>query len=377
MIALEEKVTNLTTMIHEIGPNFANRALEYDGSDTFVEENYAVLKEHRVFSALIPEQFGGGGFSHEDMCYMLHALAGYCSSTALAVSMHQHLVATLVWKHKHTGIGQETLEKIAANELVLVSTGARDWLESNGSVEKVDGGYLVSGKKAFASGCMAGDLLITSAPYSYPDEGEQVLHFAVPMNQSAISICNDWEVMGMRGTGSHTVSMDKVFVAEESISLCRPQGKYHPFWSAVLTNAMPIITSVYVGIADRAAAEAVAEAHKRGYDEISALMLGELENERVQAQLAMESMILLVNAYDFKPENQRASDILVRKTLGCHAAKRCVAKAMDIVGAMSYRRGHILERLFRDVQAGEFHPLSVKKQQHFTGRVSLGLDPIN
>ena len=376
MIALEEKVTNLTTLIHEIGPSFAERAEQYDASDSFVEENYSVLKEHRIFSALIPEEMGGGGFSHKDMCYMLHALAGYCSSTALAVSMHQHLVATLVWKHKHTGIGQEILEKIAGNELVLVSTGARDWLESNGSVEKVEGGYLVSGNKAFASGCLAGDLLITSAPYADPVEGEQVLHFGIPMNQPEVSIGNDWEVMGMRGTGSHTVTMTKVFVAEESISLRRPQGKYHPFWNAVLTNAMPLIASVYVGIANCASAVAISEAQKREYSEISALMLGELENERVQAQLAMESMILLVNDYNFKPENQRASDILVRKTLGCHAARRCVAKAMDIVGAMSYRRGHILERLFRDVQAGEFHPLSEKKQQHFSGRVSLGLDPI-
>lgn len=376
MTTLDEQVIDLTALMHEVGPEFDARAAEHDSNDSFVEENYETLKANKVFSALIPKEFGGGGFSHGEMCYMLHALAGYCSSTALCVSMHQHLIATMIWKYKQTGIGQETLEKIATNELVLVSTGARDWLESNGTVEKVEGGYLVSAKKAFASGCMAGNLLVTSAPYDDHEDGPQVIHFAVPMDQPEVQVGSDWEVMGMRGTGSHTVTLDKVYVPEACISLCRPQGTFHPFWSAVLTNALPLITSVYVGISDRAAAEAVHEANKRDFDDVTALMLGELENERVQGQMAMESMIALANNYDFKPDNQLASDILVRKTLGVHSARRCVSKAMEILGSMSYRRGHLLERLFRDVQAGEFHPLAKRKQHHFTGRVAMGLTPV-
>jgi acyl-CoA dehydrogenase len=57
------------------------------------------------------------------MAHALRELAKFCGSTALAVSRHQHLIATLVWNYRHGKPGQKVLEKVAANELVLVSTG--------------------------------------------------------------------------------------------------------------------------------------------------------------------------------------------------------------------------------------------------------------
>ena len=60
---------------------------------------------------------------------------------------------------------------------VLVSTGGRDWLESNGIMKRVEGGYLVSARKAFASGSQAGNIFVSSAPYDDPEEGPLVLHF--------------------------------------------------------------------------------------------------------------------------------------------------------------------------------------------------------
>src|SRR3546814_3651368 len=71
------------------------------------------------------------------------------------------------------------LEKVAADEAILVSTGANDWLESNGRMERVEGGFKVTATKPFASGAPGGDLLVTSAAYDDPREGAQVLHFPV------------------------------------------------------------------------------------------------------------------------------------------------------------------------------------------------------
>src|SRR3546814_6395472 len=73
------------------------------------------------------------------------------------------------------------LEKVAADEAILVSTGANDWLESNGRMERVEGGFKVTATKPFASGAPGGDLLVTSAAYDDPREGAQVLHFPVPL----------------------------------------------------------------------------------------------------------------------------------------------------------------------------------------------------
>ncbi len=133
--------TNWSHLVDEIGQDFAKRAALYDQEDSFVAENYEILKEKKIFSAAIPEELGGSGISHKDMCSFLRQMAHHCSSTALALSMHQHLVATNVWKYNKGQGAEETLRKIADKQLILVSTGAADWLASNGIMEKTEGGY--------------------------------------------------------------------------------------------------------------------------------------------------------------------------------------------------------------------------------------------
>lgn len=361
----------------ELGPQFAARAAEHDAAEVFVAENYDALKARRVFSALVPETLGGGGWRHSQMCGFLRELAGYCGSTALAVSMHQHLVAAQAWNHAHGKPGKAVLEKVAANELVLVSTGARDWMESNGSVEAATGGYRVSARKSFASGCPAGNVLVTSAPFKDPKEGWQVLHFPVPLSAEGVSIDEDWHTLGMRGTGSHTVVLEGVHVPEEAVVLKRPRGQFHPVWNVVITVALPLIASVYVGIAEAAARLAVHQMRGKGAgDTVLQSLVGQLENHRTTAVLALESMVELANGLDFAPEVERSNAILVRKSIAVAAARRTVETAMQVCGGMGYYRALGLERMLRDVYAGDYHPLPEPRQHLFSGRVALGLDPI-
>ena len=147
MKTLELQATDWQKLTHQLGETFASRAAQSDQEGSFVKENYELLKEHRYFSAMIPRELGGGGISHEAMCNIIRTLAHYCGSTALAFSMHQHLVAAAIWKYKHKGQSEATLRKVVAKQLVLISTGARDWLASNGEMEKVEGGYVFSAKE--------------------------------------------------------------------------------------------------------------------------------------------------------------------------------------------------------------------------------------
>src|SRR6266540_1751296 len=89
---------NLAGLMHELGPEFAARAARCDNEDLFVAENYVALKMHGVLTAGIPAELGGGGAEHRELGEMLRVLARYCGSTALALSMHTHQVATIVWR---------------------------------------------------------------------------------------------------------------------------------------------------------------------------------------------------------------------------------------------------------------------------------------
>ena len=298
-------------LVHELGPKFAEAAVRHDADDSFVMENFMALKEHKFFSAAIPEELGGGGVTHSEMCQILRELGTYCGSTALTLSMHQHLIAATVWKYRQGSPGKETLEKVAANELILISTGANDWLASNGTMEKTEGGYLVTAKKTFASGCLAGDVLVTSSVYEDPEDGPMVLHFAAPFSSDGLSIDKVWQAHGMRGTGSHTVVLDKMFVPEGAIVLKRPSSKFHPVWNVVLTVAMPYITSVYVGIAEQAADVARKLVSKKLNDPVLPYQLGEMENALVTAQMAQKGMVEIANDIDFEPTAENANAILI------------------------------------------------------------------
>lgn len=364
-------------LANQLGTQFAQRAAEHDAQGTFVAENYELLRAQRVFSALVPAELGGGGWTHGEMCAFLRALAGHCSSTALALSMHQHLVAFQVWNHLHGKPGKALLERVAREQLVLVSTGARDWMESNGTVEKVEGGFRVSAKKAFASGSPAGNILATSAPYQDPAAGWQVLHFAVPMNDPKVRLQADWNTLGMRGTGSQTVVLDGVLVPEQAVSLRRPRGEFHPVWGVILGVALPLIMSVYTGIAEAAAHRAAGHARQSGgTDETTAPLLGAMENARTTAALAQESLVALCNNFDFAPGMEIANAALVRKSIVAQAAKRTVELAMEACGGAGFYRDFALERLWRDVQAGHYHPLPEAKQVLLTGRVLMGRNPM-
>jgi alkylation response protein AidB-like acyl-CoA dehydrogenase len=146
-------VSDWTAVARELGPRFAARAAAHDAGDRFVADNYADLRARRVLAAGVPSELGGGGASHAELCGLIRVLAHYCGSTALALSMHTHQVAIAAWRWRHESAPVEPLlRRVAAEQLVLVSSGGSDWLAGSGHAEKVDGGYRVSGRKVFASG---------------------------------------------------------------------------------------------------------------------------------------------------------------------------------------------------------------------------------
>ena len=363
-------------VVARLGPRFADRAAEADAEGRFVRENYADLKEARLMSALVPTELGGGGLGHAALCRLLRELGRHCGSTALALSMHTHLVAATVWRHKHGQPGEALLRKVAAGELVLVSTGAGDWVESVGRAEKVPGGYRITATKRFGSGAPAGDLLLTSAPYDDPERGAEVLVFAVSLRAPGVTVREDWDTLGMRGSGSHTIELADVFVPDDTISLRRPRGVWHPSWSVTITVAAPLYTAPYLGVAEQAADLARAAARTRKPDSILISSLGELENALATAQMAHREMVEIANDLDFAPSTEDANRVLIRKTIAANAILATVNRAVEVVGGGALFRRLGLERLWRDVQGAPFHPLPEKKQLQFSGRVALGLPPI-
>jgi acyl-CoA dehydrogenase len=359
----------------ELVPVLAAQADEADRSGAFVHDAFALLRQHKLTSMLVPEELGGGGATHAEMCAVLSALAHGCPATSLALSMHTHLVAAQVWRH-HRGLPAPVLSRVAAEDIVLISTGASDWLESNGTTTKVDGGYRVTARKMPASACPTGDVLVTSFRWDDAPDGPVVLHAAVPFSASGVSIDETWDTMGMRATGSHTVVLDDVFVPDAAIALERPAGTWHPIWSTVLGAALPTIMATYVGVAESAVEHALPLAGRRSDLLDVEPVVGRMMRTLATARDTVRAMIDSSQDLRFDNTLAHAAATLDRKTVATEAAITTVRLALEAGGGAAYARGNVIERLYRDVHGALYHPLPAARQERFSGRLALGLDPI-
>lgn len=350
-------------------------AAEHDRAGDFVHDAMDVLRDRGLTAMLVPAELGGGGATHAETCAALATLAHGCPATALTLSMHSHLVAAQVWRHKHD-LPAPVLSRVAAERLVLISTGAADWLASHGTASRTDGGYRVSARKSPSSGAPAGDVLVTSARWEDAPEGPQVIHFSVPFGAEGVSIEETWDTMGMRATGSHTVVLDGVFVPDAAVALTRPAGEWHPVFNTIVGAAMPLIMSVYVGVAEAAAERAIQLAGKRSDVAVVAPVVGRMLNRLHTAQDAVATMITISDDLRFANTTEHAAEVLSRKTTAADAAIDTVRLAMEAAGGAGYSTASGIERLYRDVHGSLYHPLPAAKQELFTGRLALGLDPV-
>lgn len=380
-VALQRDTTPTSTGMHDesvrvvelargLAPQIAERAAEIDQNDRFVAENYALLKEAGLVEAGVPRELGGRDADVPELAEMLRILAHACGSTALAFSMHTHQVAIPAWRWRHQKVAavEPLLKRVAAERLILLSSGGSDWIGGSGKAEKVEGGYRVTARKAFTSGAEAGNILMTGAIHEQEDGSRSVIHFGAPMKAAEVSIEDTWRTLGMRGTASNDVIFDNLFIPDASVSFSRKAGEWHPVFQIIATIAFPLIYAVYLGVAESARDIAIEIAKGKQAD---VPLAGRMETELRAAQMAHRWMLQQVarNA----PSAETVNEVMIGRTLVAKHAIRAVELAMELAGGASFYRKNGLERRFRDIQGARFHPLQAGPQAQYTGAVALGL----
>ena len=368
--------TDWVALARDIADRVAADVAGNDRDGSFARRPFDLAKETGLSAMLVPTEFGGGGATHDQACQALRELGRVDPSAAVALSMHFHLVATQVWRHKHGQDATGVLRKVAEERIILISTGASDWLDASGHAERVEGGYRVSARKSPASGCPAGNVLVTSIAWPEGPDGPSVLHCSIPFAADGVSIEPTWDSMGLRSSGSDTVVLDDVFVPDAAVSLIREAGAWHPIWNAVLGAALPLIMSAYLGIGQAIVDEATTAAAERTDAARLAPTVGRLRNELATAEDAIAAMITASDDLDFANGVDHAAFVLTRKTVSAEALVRVARLATDIVGGRAFSKHSVVERLFRDLHGALYHPLPEARQVEFTGRLAVGLDPV-
>jgi len=367
------ETTDLKDTAKKLAKSFAERAADHDSSDAFVAENYVQLKKAGMISAGVPSALGGGGAEIRELCEALRIIGGACGSTGLALSMHTHQVAIPAWRWHHQEAARPVVEpllrRVATENLVLLSSGGSDWIGGSGEAERVEGGYRITARKVFTSGAPAGDLLMTGA---ICEEGGQrtVLHFGVPMAAPEVTVMDTWRTMGMRGTGSHDVQIDGLFIADDKIPMRRRAGEWHPAFQMIATIAFPLIYSVYLGVAESARDIAVGIAGMKPASHRTQSLAGRMDTALAGARMAQAFMIEAAERN--APSAETVNDVMVGRRLVEENAIRTVELAMELAGGASFYRCTELERRFRDIQAARYHPLQKEVQAEYAGAMALG-----
>lgn len=366
---------SLPRIADQLAQDFGARAARHDADGSFVAENYARLKEAGLIEAGVPAELGGGGSDLPALADMLRRLAHGCGATALAFAMHSHQVAIPAWRWQNQPAARPAVEpllrRIAADRIVLMSSGGADWVGGAGRAEKAEGGYRIHARKTFASGAPLGAILMTAA-VAEEAEGPTVVHFGAPLNAPGVRVDEVWDAMGMRGTGSQDVVFDGLFIPDDKIALKRKAGEWHPLFQIIGTIAVPLIYAVYLGLAEAARDKAMALEAARPEPKRNPRLAGDLETRLHAARLAHRDMVAAID--EMGASAQSVSRVMQGRTLLVEAVLATADMAMELAGGEGFLRKTGLERIFRDIQGARYHPMRADKAALYAGTLATGGD---
>jgi alkylation response protein AidB-like acyl-CoA dehydrogenase len=261
----------------------------------------------------------------------------------------------------------------------------------------VEGGYRLSGRCPFNSNCHAATWIVALA-HVYDDGVARLDENGAPVTLMTLfpreqaEIIDNWDTLGMRGTGSHDLSVDDLFVPAERAVPFTPleqpgraySGPSHrlTIWPAVTCNAVPAL-----GIA-QAAIDEFAELAAKKTPSYTATALKDrpiVQLRFAQAVAKVESArAYLHEAFDAAWQGAldgRSLDLAgkARLQLAASHVPIAAAEAVDLIhsiaGTAAIRNDQTFQRHFRDVHVITQHAFVCESRMEAVGQVRLGLDP--
>jgi len=356
-----------------LAPTLSANAARHDAEGSFVAESHAALRDAGLLRAAVPIELGGDGATISDLAALQRELAHHCGSTALASSMHQHVVAFTAWRYRRGLPGAEaTLRRVAEEGIVLVSTGGGDYTHPRGEAVKVDGGYRVSGTKRFASQSEVGTVMSTMFTYDDPERGMRVLNMAVPIAVDGVSVADNWDTLGMRGTASNNIEITDVFVPDDKVLADRPYGVIDPPLQVISSVAFPIVSAVYLGVAESAYTASLAFAARSAEDPLVQRQVGLMAHRLQVASWALDGALAAVGD-DPAPSLETVVKVMAAKREIAEAGVEVCDLAMEVAGGPAFFKGSVIERAYRDIRAAKFHPLTPEDSLVQAGQLALGI----
>ncbi|MEU6373182.1 acyl-CoA dehydrogenase family protein [Streptomyces sp. NPDC046909] len=366
--------TALCAAVDREGEFLARRAQEHDAHGTFAAASVERLKELGVLGACAPVADGGHGlYSLHDLTLLVSRIAAHDASLATAVSMH----LALSWYYARTvhcapadelpGLPEARwLAAMGRDGMVVASTVAEPGLpawqvETEATADAT--GWRVTGRKAMVSLSPVATHLYTRMKV-LTEDGPLLGSAMIPVDSPGVSVLDDWDGLGLRGSGSGRVVLDQVPLAADAIRVRGPWGARDTAAFEGRAASSAPLAGIYLGIAEGAAAAAL-----RRYASVKNPSAG-LQNLVAELRLSLAALRgtlhtalgeLHTGLADRAPRSLAADEgsrLLEACVLASLVTEReaiaVVDRAMQICGGRSFTAGHELARMYRDVRAAGF-----------------------
>lgn len=385
MNALAAMIPDKSTLLRRaesLVPSLRERSARAEQLRRVPDETIADFVAAGLTRVVQPARFGGYEMDWDALCEMAMMLARGC--------MSQAWVATVLAEHAWLAglFGLQAQQDVwGSNPDALVSTG----LVPAGTARRVEGGYVLNGKWPFSSGVHHAQWTIVGELVREPNKAPAMYFFLLP--KSDVEVIDDWDTMGMVGTGSCSVEIDEVMVpihrslAAHLISEANTPGaglSNAPVFKMPLSGFAPtVLAAVLVGAAEgmvEAFSGFVAAKNGSGPQAGVDLTLSRLAESAAEVAAARLLILERTRANMAKLRageklNERDAQITSRDgsyaTVLCNRAARRIFEA---AGARSIYRSSPLQRFFRDISCAASHAaLSWDKTSVAYGRGVVGL----
>jgi alkylation response protein AidB-like acyl-CoA dehydrogenase len=385
----------LVAIAEELSHQIATRAAEHDRDGTYPFDGIDALKAAGYFAAPIPTELGGLGVSSaHDLLVASSRLARGDASLAIGVNMHLVAVLNMVRRHDvAAAAGAErrarafagSLERIVRDRVVLaaaISERGQDLTRPGTVATRTESGWRIDGRKIFCTMSPAATDLYVAVTYADEEGVERYAYAMVPTDAPGVTIHDDWNALGMRASGSNSVSLDGVKLPASGVRGGFAAGDPLPYMER----------NLYAGLFHAAASLGIAESAdtiaRRG---IAGRINGDARPRMQVADNAVDlaaSRGVLSRAADLIDEHRAANpasdgtadelsalfaEAQAAKAFVNEAAARVVDRALALSGGAGYVNGSPLARAYRDVKAGSFmHPLGANRAYDYLAHVALG-----
>lgn len=375
--ALAPEQRELIGRVSELGPRWAARAERYDREARFPFENYDDLRAAGLLGICVPKAYGGLGADFATYVLVAAEIGRWCGSTALSFNMH---VCSCMWSGFIADAMDMSAEQRADHERIrklhyariveqgqvyaqpfseggAAAAGAAPW----GTVaKKVEGGYVISGRKIFASLAGAADwygVLCTLERPGQEGRGSRrdSMYLAVPAHAPGVTVYGDWDPLGMRGTVSRNLQFSDVFVPDEARLM--PEGLYYQAASR-FPHMFATLSPTYLGVAQAAYDFTVQylRAEVPGMPTVKRRMYPTKQYAVAEMRIKLEATraLFLQNARDARvdPDKDTRMRLLAAHYTIMENANDLCRLAIRTCGGQSMLKSLPLERLYRDSRCG-------------------------